>query len=176
MTAGRWLAVALAAAHLVFVVLGAANLFPTDPSSPSRAARWYGAVSGAGMHYGFFAPSVSHQVRVRFSLSDGAGRTWEDDFEVGHSQEVKLRIGGMVMTFSHEEGDEALRQDLLASWAAAMFARHPDASELTITIEVYEVPPMADYRAGVRPAWVAVHSAKFSRDAGDPVPEGKTRP
>jgi len=126
--------------------------------------RWYGAVSGSAMGYGFFAPSVGAQMRARFVLSNGAGSTWEDDFTSGHNQEVRLRVGSIVTMFPAEEDRQLLRDDLLSCWAVAMFARHPDANGVTIYLEAYDVPSMAGYRAGARPTWVPVWTAKFNRD------------
>jgi hypothetical protein len=161
MSVGRALLVCVAAFHLILVAIGAAGAFPFLGTA-GRAAGWYGAVSGAGMGYSFFAPVVGAQLRARFVLS-GDGRSWEDDLLSGHNQEVKLRVGGAINLYPTSEEDELLREDLLACWSAAMFARHPDASKVTIYMEAFEVPTMADYRAGARPAWVPVHVAVFTR-------------
>jgi hypothetical protein len=156
---------AVAGLHLVLVACGAAGLFRAlAPTAPVRAVRWYGAMSGASTGYGFFAPGVGPQVRAAFVLTDGQGRTWEDDFEAGRNQEVKLRLGSLVSSFPLEQREEALRRDLLASWADALLPRHPQAHKLQIRVEALEVPSRAEFRAGARPEWVTLYWATFTRD------------
>lgn len=160
---------ALAGGHLLLVACGAAGLFravpPTNP--PARAAHWYGAMSGASMGYGFFAPAVGSQPRAVFVMTDSAGHTWQDDLEAGRNQEVKLRVGSVISTFPADDSEEALRQDLLASWAATMFGRHPRATKVEIRVQTFDVPSMEEYRAGARPEWVTAYGATFTRSRAE---------
>jgi hypothetical protein len=117
-------------------------------------------MSGADSGYGFFAPSVGSQTRAVFTLSDGAGRTWTDTFDEGGNHEVQLRLGSMVSNTSYE----GLRRGLAASWSGKLFARHPDAHEVRVRIELYDLPPMDEYRDGARPEWRTVYEATFLRD------------
>jgi hypothetical protein len=157
-------AVALAAAHLLLVACGASGLMGLfGGCAPGRALQWYGAMSGADAGYNFFAPRVGSELRVAFVLTGPDGRRWEDDLTAGENQEVKLRVGSMTGLFPAAPEGEALRRDLAASWAATMFGRHPDADEVTVRVEVYEVPSMEDYRAGQRPEWRLVYTAHFAR-------------
>jgi hypothetical protein len=77
---------------------------------------------------------------------------------------VRLRVGSVVSTFPVDEGEEALRRDLLASWAGSMLGRHPEAQKVEVRVEAYDVPSMAEYRAGARPQWVLVYAETFVRD------------
>jgi hypothetical protein len=157
---------AFATGHLVLVACGAAGLLRALPrtSGPARAVQWYGAMSGADNDYGFFAPGVGAQLRAVFVLTDAEGRTWEDDFGSGPNQEVRLRLNRVVSTFPAEDGEEALRRDLLASWAGSMFGRHPEARKVEVRVEAYDVPSMAEYRGLARPQWVLVYAEMFVRD------------
>src|SRR5262245_31660466 len=95
------LVTALAAGHLLLVVCGAARVSPgSDDSFAGRVFRWYGAMSGSDSGYGFFAPGVAQECRATFTLSDAAGRTWEDTLARGHNPEVTDRIGVIVSLFS----------------------------------------------------------------------------
>jgi hypothetical protein len=158
--------ISLAAAHLLLVVCGAAGLsLLSGRSPPGKALRWYGAMSGADNGYGFFAPGVAPQWRATFTLSDTAGRTWTDTLEGDHNHEVAHRVGGIVNLFS----EPGLRPELAASWAAKMFGRYPDAKQVVIRVEIYDLPTMAEYRNGTRPQWEFICEATFARHrAGSP--------
>jgi hypothetical protein len=155
------LATGLAACHLTLAVCGAAHLpLLSVDSLAGKALALYGALSGSDNGYGFFAPSVSSQLRVTFSMTDSAGRRWTDVLARGHNREADLRIGGIVSMSSSEEW----RRGLAASWAARMFGSHPEASQVVIRIEVYDVPSMAEYQEGKRPEWNTVYEATLFRD------------
>jgi hypothetical protein len=163
---------AFAAVHLLLVVCGAAGLsLLPDGTRAGKALRWYGAMSGSDNGYGFFAPGVASQLRARFTLSDGAGRSWGDTLEGEHNPEVTLRIGGIVGLFA--EG--SLGPGLAASWAAKLFGRHPDARRLVVRVEAYDLPPMAEYRKGDSPRWQPIYEATFCRDPSGS-PEQGTKP
>lgn len=167
----------LAAAHLVFVAAGASGLFGRlGEAGAGPAVRWYGAMTGADAGYSYFAPHVGSELRVRFTLSDGRGREWEDDLTGRMNHEGRLRVGSMTGLFSPEPAREALRHDLAASWAATVFGRHPDARTVVVRVGVHEVPSMADFRAGRRPAWTDVFAATFTSQNADAPPEGPMKP
>jgi hypothetical protein len=176
MTRGQATAIVLASAHLLLVAGGAARLLPRlGDSAPVKALQWYGTMSGADAGYNFFAPRVGSQIRVVFTLTDREGRTWKDALEGDTNQEVRLRLGSLSSLFpmGFECEGEALRHDLCASWAATVLSRHPDAEEAEVRVEKYEVPPMAEYRAGSRPRWQPVHATVFrpassNGEAGQP--------
>jgi hypothetical protein len=166
MTRTRLAACAVAAAHLVVVVVGACGQMQAlNAGRVGRAVQWYGVITGGDAGFSFFAPGVGSELRVRFTLADDRGREWEDDLAAGQNQEVRLRLGSMTGLFTADPESEAFRQDLLASWAATMFGRHPDARRVLVRVEVYDVPSMAQYRAGGRPHWLPVYSATFFLDS-----------
>lgn len=163
MNATRRFICLLAGAHLVLVGLGASSQVGRLGQGPvARSVQWYGAMTGADAGFNFFAPQVGSEMRVRFDLSDDTGRVWADELTADANQEVRLRIGSMTGLFPAEPEAEPVRLDLAASWAATMFGRHPDAHRVVVWVELYDVPSMADYRAGERPAWVPVYSATFT--------------
>jgi hypothetical protein len=71
------------------------------------------------------------------------------------------------VAFANGEAEKSpeSRMRLVKSWAAVMFTRHPNASSLTVVVEVYDVPTMAEYRAGSRPAWRIIYRAQLQRGA-----------
>jgi hypothetical protein len=111
----------------------------------------YGMFTGSAVEHGYF-PDVPPNYRAVFILKDKAGRTWEDVLETGSSREGDLRlaqIGAEIL-------DEDYGEEYASSWARRMFERHPNAVEVEIQVEYYEMPDMAEYRQGARPQWTWV--------------------
>jgi len=165
----RYLWLLLAAGHLATVGAGACHLLPDWSSGPpAQVVRWYATMSGAGTGYGFFAPVVGAEHRARFRLQDDQGRTWWDVFDETSSPEARLRLTGIVdLPFMSGRAGEfpEWRQRLVKSWAAAMFNRHPRAVSLEVSVEFYDIPTIAEYRAGSRPSWEVAYRARVQRDS-----------
>ena len=159
----------LALGHLGVVLCGACDFLPDCSQGPAaQLVQWYGTMSGARSQYGFYAPEVGARYRPRFILQDDHEFTWCDSFAETASPEAQLRLEGTVeAAFANGAPEEspASRQRLIKSWAAVMFNRHPSASSLTVVIEVYDIPFMAEFRAGSRPSWRAVYEAQLRRDS-----------
>jgi hypothetical protein len=168
MTVRHGICCVLAAGHIVLIACGAARLPVADGGgTTAKVLQNYGALTGADATYGFFAPGVSPQLRASFILDDGAGRTWTAVLDGGGNREVELRIGSILGSTSFPW----LRDAVIASWAARMFARQPDAQFVLVRIEVYDLPTMEQYRAGTRPEWNIVHEAGFFREEADTAAE-----
>ena len=171
----RRLWIPLGAAHLVMVICGAAHWLPErSKSAIGKAVECYGRMSGADSQFGFFAPAVVAGFRTRFILQDKRDDTWTDSLEQTKSPEAGLRLEGIVEhAFANGAAEEssARRERLVKSWAAALFTRHPQAASLTIVVEAYDVPTMAEYRAGRRPKWDTVYEARVDRE-----PAGRFEP
>jgi hypothetical protein len=167
MSGRRYVLLLLAIWHLSIVICGAAYGIPDwHGGPPARILRWYATISGAGSSYGFFAPAVGAPHRARFLLKDDQGLVWSDGFERAGNPEARLRLTGIVeaafMTRAAQESPP-WRQRLVESWSATMFSRHPEAVSLTVTVEAYYVPDMAEYRSGARPRWITVYRAQVQR-------------
>jgi hypothetical protein len=193
----KWHAVltAVAAVHLFLVACGAAGLTLLPEDTPSeKLLRLYGELSGADNNFGFFAPRVGAQIRAIFTLTDSDGNTWTDVLERGSNRETDLRVEVLIESVlddnaledeedEDEEGDEEdeeeasrpswLQTASVKSWAVWMFARHPSAVEVAVSVEYYYVPPMDEYRTGARPEWRKTRCQKtFVRDEEDSSDEG----
>jgi hypothetical protein len=152
--------VAFAGCHLLLVICGAAGvgLLPSA-SGPGGALRWYGAVSGADSSYGFFAPDVGSDARAMLTIVDNAGRSWTEPLEKAGNQELRVRLGN---AFS-QAADGTGQRGLAASWAARIFGRHPEASVVTVRVQIYDIPTMQEFRSGETPAWITVYERAFRR-------------
>ena len=151
MTARHAFLTTIAAAHVILVICGAAGFLAGE-----RALGWYGEVSGAGNQYGFFAPEVGASYRATFTMTDAKGQTWMDVLNRGDNHEAMLRYDNSFGDFGSS--------DLAASWAAMMFGRHAHAQQVTVRLQEYDPPTMADYQAGKRAEWKTFYQATFIRD------------
>ncbi len=159
----RWLLVEAFGCHLALVVAGAAHLTSHLHGSPGRGLRFYDALSGAGDSYSFFAPAVGPQLRARFTLSTPQGERSEETLEAGKSREVGFRLGNLAGTVYIVATHTDLRRAFLGALAASRFGAHPGANLVQVSIEEWEMPTMAEYRAGARPRWRTLHDATFER-------------
>src|SRR5262249_49107670 len=128
----------------------------------------YAKLSGADGQYGFYAPEVGAQYRARFILQDNQGNTRCDGLDEATCPEARLRLGGSVeCVFANGTAEQVpkLRKRRVKSWAAAMFTRHPGAVTVTVVVEVWNIPTMAEYRDGLRPNWISVYHCQVLRDS-----------
>ena len=162
------LCVSLSAVHLAIVVWGATGYLPRQREGPwGSSLHSYAMMSGADAQYGFYAPNVGTYWRTRFDLRDEPGRTWSDSFDTARSREARLRLEGADLPFMNGDAEKSpeLRHHVEKSMAAAMFNRHPSAVSVTVFVEVFDVPSMADCRAGKRPRWNLIYEANVQRNA-----------
>lgn len=158
MTRAQKIWTAIAGAHIVLVAYNALLLpLPGWGNPLGDGLRWYGAMSGANNSYGFFK-QVGCCFRVRFTLDDAAGTTWEDELNRGLGQEEHLRFNSGVNLIS-EYGEV-----LAKNWAASMFGRHPSAKQLLVEVERFDPGTMEDYQAGKRPQWERAAVWVFDRN------------
>jgi hypothetical protein len=154
-----------AAIHLVLVlVLGVLHVRLPYEGWVERAVGYYGALSGASSAYSFFAPTVGPLLWATFEVRDRAGTLTTEALETGVSREADLRVKNIVGMFWDEQ-DPAVRRSLVASWAAKVFAKHPEADSVVVRLEIYDLPSMAEYRAGKQPQWNVEYKAKFNLKA-----------
>lgn len=150
---------ALTGVHLLLVACGAAhvNLGRITPLRSLLTA--YGSYSGANMSYGFFAPSVSPQLSATFTMRDARGRSWQETGLRGDTNEANLRLASTINMVSYPEHRDAVAR----SWAASMFGRYPNATEVRMQVTSQLMPYMDAYRAGLRPKWEVIYEGKFTR-------------
>ena len=150
---------ALAAAHLVCVSLGALEVRLPDGGLAGRTIARYAALTGADSSYGFFAPFVGTQLRVIFEVTDRAGRKIEEPLQLGDNREISLRIANVVAMYWSQ--DDELRRALSASLAGKILATHPEAERVAVRLDVFEMPTMKAYREGDRPRWALHYRTRF---------------
>jgi hypothetical protein len=154
--------------HLALVVAGAAHLTSRVHGPVGRGLRFYDALSGAGDSYSFFAPAVGPELRARFILSTPQGARFEENLEAGKNREVSFRLGNLAGTVYILARRTDLRRAFLGALAASRFGAHPEASRVQVSIDEWEMPAMAAYRAGARPRWRSLRDATFVRTSRNP--------
>jgi hypothetical protein len=147
--------------HLALVVCGALCLPLNGESLLPNLVGQYGDMSGSSSSYGFFAPAVASKSRVSLTVRDGSGNECGGALLADATPAADWRAGGIVDSFPGFSG--ALRRGLTASWASAMFARHPSAEEVVVVVEVEALPTMAEWRDGKRSTWNPVYKGVFCR-------------
>jgi len=163
-----WIPIAIC--HLLLVLLGASYI---DLSTlGGKYLGYYGALSGAGNSYGFFAPGVSGQLRARFEVVDRNGIQKEVSLTSSASHEAELRVGNIIDQFAgdveededdDEDGSaqEDLHRSLAASLAGTVFGHHPEANQVVVQFEEMVPVSMKAYREGTRSQWTSLYEAKF---------------
>ena len=149
---------AAAAAHLVLVGLGAAHLAVPEAGPAGSIFGVYGAYSGAGTAYGFFAPGVAAEWRAAIDAFDPVTGKWTTTVRTAPNLELSILDTSIAGHF----GNENVREALAASWAATALADHPGAAAVAVRAEAYIVPPMKQYRAGARPQWTTLAAYAFT--------------
>jgi hypothetical protein len=154
-----WIVAALL--HFALVVCGAMYVPLTGDSLLLNLLGQYGDMSGSTSSYGFFAPVVASQSRVSLVVRDVHGHECGDALLADATSAADLRAGGIFDGFP-SFADE-LRRGLTASWASAMFGRHPSAEEVVVSVDVESLPTMAEWRSGKRSTWHPVYTSAYRR-------------
>lgn len=153
-------AAALAAVHLLVVVLGAARVKVSSPGPLRSLIEIYGAWSGAGNSYGFFAPGVASEWRTTLDYYEPLQGTWVTRTRTAPNLELSLLEATINSSFSHD----GIREALAASWAAAQLGEVPDAAAVVVRAEAFLLPTITQYRAGVRGRWRTLAAYAFTTD------------
>lgn len=160
---------AFAAFHVILVLCGAAHLQLISVNNLlGKSVATYAACSGADSSYGFFAPRVSPELKAEFVMTDADGQQWTDTTSFAKTKEAKLRFAASISMVSTDE----LRDGVAASWAAAMFGRHPRAVSVEMHVVFQDMPSMEQFREGARPRWQPMFDAKFERNDEPAVTDG----
>ena len=170
----RYVLVALVTAHLVFIG------FCSFKRPPGKFFSWpavtkaldvYGYLTGAGSHYGFFAPGVVSQFAVDYELLKD-GQVIASAPLATKNPETTFRLYNIVQNFwltQAKTGDD-VRRSLAGSLAGKVLAEHPEADGIRLFVRAYVLPSMKGYRGGERPAWETHYQADFQRNAGGTTP------
>jgi hypothetical protein len=102
-------------------------------------------------------------LQARFTLCTPQGERSEETLETGKSREVGFRLGNLAGTVYIVAKRTDLGRAFLGALGASRLGAHPEANLVQVSIEVWEMPAMAQYRVGARPRWRSLHDATFVR-------------
>jgi hypothetical protein len=158
----RIILVTFALCHLTIMVLSAFRLRHCGDGWLDRAVGTYAFATGSGDSFGFFC-SVPNQVRPTFTITLADGTKFNDTLWHGPiNHEAELRYG-VSLSFFGNLNDDA-RKQLLGSWSATIFGRHPDAVRVDVRMEAYILPELSELQSGTQPRWVEIYSAVFENN------------
>ena len=160
-----WLLLALVTGHLGLAVTGALGLCLWEGGPIGRVLTIYRALSGLDTGYSYFAPAVGTPPRAEFTVVDGVGGEVADTLETHVSREADIRVGDLVEVFTRRRAADARRRRIVVSWAATMFARHPEAEAVLVDVGYRRLPAMSDLRRGAAPGWRSIFRARVVRPA-----------
>jgi hypothetical protein len=154
----------LAGAHLALVCCGAFSWPVETIPGVGRFLGFYSRNSLASTSYGFFAHSFGGALRVSYSLSVTSEPPRKMYFDTDSNPEASLRMSVLLAVLLKKSTDPIeFQRIVLASLAGSVLESRPDASGVRIEVESFNVPTMAEYRAGMRGEWVNRYRADFQK-------------
>ncbi|NRD55197.1 MULTISPECIES: hypothetical protein [Corallococcus] len=125
-----------------------------------RGVRTYQSLSGVISDYRFFAPAVASDSRTGFFVEQSDGSSL---FEPLTSDEVEVARRYRCIVASGLRANRKTQDVLAQSWAAVMLGVHPEASQVTVVTQSYQLPSMEAWAAGKRPEWAIHYTGTFGR-------------
>ena len=152
----------LVALHLIMVVLYASHFaeWGAGKSVISRAAGTVGHYTGSNNIFSFFAPGLSDQPYVIYTILDSSGKEYIIDLK-GKSPDFSNRVNNIYGYLTLEEG----RQIFSASLSRFILNKYPDAQKVRVAMVVQKIPTMDQYRNGERCQWRFWFHRDFQRDS-----------
>ena len=126
--------------------------------------RIYGAFTGATGSYGFFSPDISPELRARFFETTPAGER-EVVLFGPMNHEAALRVGDLLdaqWDVGTSKANMEKNRALAASFAGKVLELRPGASAVTVVVEHYQLPRIAQGHQP-EPPWREMYRAQFQR-------------
>lgn len=146
--------------HLVLIFWGAGYFWNLPETGAfGRLTRSIADFSGANSRFGFFAPTVGPQARVRILTDKGK----EVPIHLKTSEGMQ-RIHNLASLFlSPQLKTEELRS-MAASWAAFGFSKELTSVQLTVVVEIYQASSLVDAQKGSLPKWQKYYESTFKKN------------
>jgi hypothetical protein len=152
---------ALAALHLVMISLYAGHFAEWGkPALPvSKMAATAGRYTGSNNIFSFFAPGLSDQPYVVYTVQDTLKKDHIIDLK-GKSPDFSKRINNIYGYLTIKEA----RPVISASLARFLLDQCPASSKIRIVMVVQQIPQMDEYRDGKRCQWRFWFHRDFQRN------------
>jgi len=140
----------LAALHLVMIILYTTHFAVWGPmeSKTFRAVSIAGNYTGSNNIFSFFAPGLSNQPYVIYTLQDTGGHEKIIDF-TGRSPDFTNRVNDVYGYLTIDES----RPVLSICLAQAVMKQYTNAKKIRVSMVVQYIPSMREYRQGKRSKW-----------------------
>jgi len=141
---------ALAAIHLTMIVLFASHLHEWMKAEiPGiKVATTIGDYTGSNNIFSFFAPALSDQPYVIYTIKDKAGKEQIIDV-TGKSPDFTNRINNIYGYLTLKEG----RSIFSAGLARFISNRYPETDQVRVAMVVQQIPDMNEFKNGKRCQW-----------------------
>jgi len=127
-----------------------------------EAVSVYSYVSGAGYHYGFFAPGVFSQLKIDYRCLKDSKEIKKG--ELGSSNiEVTFRVHNIIEHFWETDKEIKEKRSMAASFASKVFQYCPEATQAEVSVSAHVLPSMAETRKGAKPYWENYYKGTFER-------------
>lgn len=152
---------AIALLHIGLVALYAAHFAAWGGTVPEiKFVNTVCNYTGSNNIFSFFAPGLSNQPYVVFTIKDTKGKEKIIDF-TGSSPDFTNRINDIYGYLTVPE----TRSVLSASLANAILRKYPEAVKIRVAMVVQFIPSTKDYRNGKRSVWHFWFNRDFQRDS-----------
>lgn len=153
---------ALAGLHLLMIMLFATHYsnWGQSESLLHKGITTLGYYSGSNNVFSFFAPGLSDQPYVIYTVRNKDGREFNVDFS-GGSPDFRNRLNNIYGYLAFPES----RQVFSASLANVVSLRYPQSSMIRVAMVVQQIPSMAEYRSGIRRSWHYWFHNDFKKDS-----------
>lgn len=146
--------------HLLMVALYAAHMAEWGPANSRafNAISTVGNFTGSNNIFSFFAPGLSNQPYVIYTLKDSSGKEKLVDL-TGTSPDFSNRITDIYGFLTIEESRSLLSMCL----AQTVLNQYPRAKTVRVSMIVQYIPTMKDYRSGKRSTWRFWFNSDYER-------------
>ncbi|MCB0840191.1 MAG: hypothetical protein KDD63_13145 [Bacteroidetes bacterium] len=118
----------------------------------------YSGYSGAETGYGFYAPNVSSQFMVLYTIKDSLGNPVQVSLPRHYSKEALTRYFTAFDLFMDKLDEQDEKYDkfmdiVMKSMALKVLEEHPPYTHIDADLLVYDLPYMEEFQAGKRPEY-----------------------
>ena len=123
--------------------------------------RIYSDYSGAETGYGFYAPNVSSQFMVLYTIKDSLDQPVRVGLPQYYSKEALMRYFTAFDLFMDKIGQDDEKYDqfmdiVMKSMALRVLEEHAPYTRIEADLLVYDLPYMPEYRNGERPEYAHI--------------------
>ena len=151
----------LAILHVIMISLFASHFaeWGNPERKVTKALTTAGTYTGSNNIFSFFAPALSDQPYVVYTIKDTLNKEHFIDLK-GDSPDFSKRINNIYGWLTLPEA----RPVIAAGLARFVLNRYPSSDKIRIAMVVQQIPDMKEFRAGQRCTWRFWFNRDFQKD------------